>query len=102
MNPDILIVCQPIKKAYLDFPPSLIVEILSPATALKDRHTKFDIYQQQQIPYYLLVDVDQKEVEVYRLNEQKVYEKIEVDQKASTRFSFSDCNLDIVLDDIWS
>lgn len=102
LNPDVLLVCQPIKKAYLDFPPSLVVEILSPATALKDRHTKFDIYEQQQVPYYLLVDVDKKEVEVYMLNEHKVYKGIEVDQKAPVRFSFSGCSLDLLLDDIWS
>ncbi len=42
--PDILIICGEVKKKYLDFPPSLLVEILSPATALRDRHTKFEIY----------------------------------------------------------
>lgn len=70
------------------------MEIVLPATALKDRHTKFDIYEQQQVPYYLLVDVDQKQVEVYK--------RIEVDQKAPVRFSFSGCSLDLLLDDIWS
>ncbi len=60
LNPDLLIVCKPITKQFLDFAPELVVEILSPATALKDRHTKFEIYQQQQILYYILVDVDTK------------------------------------------
>ena len=50
LQPDMLIVCEPIYKKYLDFPPSLVVEILSPSTALKDRHTKFEIYQLQNIP----------------------------------------------------
>lgn len=40
LEPDILIVCGFIKKAFLDFPPALVVEILSPSTALKDRHSK--------------------------------------------------------------
>ncbi|WP_114789753.1 Uma2 family endonuclease [Niabella yanshanensis] len=47
--PDILIVCDEIKKPCLDFAPSLVVEILSPATALKDRNTKYQLYEQQQI-----------------------------------------------------
>ena len=67
--PDILIICGEVKKKYLDFPPSLVVEILSPATALRDRHTKFEIYQQQGVKYYLIVDVDKKNIEIYMLQD---------------------------------
>lgn len=52
LNPDLLLVCKPIAKAFLDFAPELIAEILSPATALKDRHTKFELYQHEKISYY--------------------------------------------------
>jgi Uma2 family endonuclease len=65
--PDILIICGEIKKKYLDFPPALIVEILSPATALRDRHTKFELYQQQGVKYYLIIDLDKKAIEIYML-----------------------------------
>jgi len=69
--PDILIICGEIKKKYLDFPPSLVVEILSPATALRDRHTKYELYQQKGVKYYLIVDVDKKTIEVYMLQDGK-------------------------------
>src|SRR6266542_6882844 len=49
LQPDVLIVCGEIPKKYLDFSPSLVVEILSPSTALKDRHTKYELYQQQRV-----------------------------------------------------
>jgi Uma2 family endonuclease len=65
--PDILIVCGEIKKKYLDFPPALVVEILSPSTALKDRHTKYELYEQQGVKYYLIVDTDKKTIEIYEL-----------------------------------
>ena len=71
--PDILIVCGEIKKKYLDFPPVLVVEILSPATALKDRFTKYELYQQQGVKYYIIADTDKKAIEVYELKE-KEYE----------------------------
>lgn len=71
LEPDILIVCGEIKKKFLDFPPALVVEILSPSTALKDRHTKYELYQQQGVKYYLIVDVDKKTVEVYELKSGK-------------------------------
>lgn len=67
LQPDILIVCGEITKSYLDFPPALVVEILSPSTALKDRHTKYELYQQQGVKYYLIVDIDKKIIEVYEL-----------------------------------
>ena len=65
--PDILIICGEVKKKYLDFPPALVVEVISPATALRDRHTKFELYQQQSVSYYLIVDVDKKMIEIYHL-----------------------------------
>ena len=67
LQPDIIVVCGEIKKPYLDFPPALIAEILSPSTALRDRHTKFGIYQQQTVKYYLIVDTDKETIEVYEL-----------------------------------
>ena len=36
VQPDMLIVCGAINKNFLDFPPVLVAEILSPSTALKD------------------------------------------------------------------
>lgn len=99
-NPDVLVVCKPIQKAYLDFAPDLVVEILSESTALKDRYVKFAVYEQQQIPYYLIVDVEQRNVEVYSL-ENKVYKQQEVHMQAPFIFSLSGCAAEIVFDNIW-
>jgi len=65
LQPDMLVICKDVGKTYLDFPPALIAEILSPSTALKDRHTKFGIYEQQKIAYYLILSPESEEVEVY-------------------------------------
>ncbi|MGC4234086.1 MAG: Uma2 family endonuclease [Niabella sp.] len=65
--PDILTVCGEIQKPYLDFPPALVVEILSSSTALKDRNTKFQLYEQEKVKYYLIVDTDTASVEIYQL-----------------------------------
>ncbi len=67
LAPDIVLVCGDIKKKYLDFAPSLVVEILSPATALRDRHVKFEIYRSQGVKYYLIVDSDNETIEIYAL-----------------------------------
>jgi len=65
VQPDLLVVCDEIKKKYLDFPPVLVVEILSPSTASKDRGEKMELYQQQQVKYYLIVDPHFKKVAIY-------------------------------------
>lgn len=100
-NPDVLVVCQPIKKAYLDFAPDLVAEILSESTAFKDRNIKFDAYQRQGIPYYIIIDPELRTVEVYRLKEGK-YEPQEVNQKQPFSFSLSACEVDLVFENIWS
>jgi Uma2 family endonuclease len=101
LQPDISIICGKPTKAYLDFPPVLVVEVLSPATALRDRHTKYGIYEEQGIKYYLIVDVDKTKVEVYVLVNGK-YELQEYDTNKPFFFSFEeDCNADILFSEIW-
>ncbi len=67
--PDILIICGEVKKKFLDFPPVLVVEILSPSTVLRDRNTKYQYYQQQGVKYYLIVDADKKIIDVFVLRD---------------------------------
>ncbi len=67
LGPDILLVCGKITKKYLDFPPVLLVEVLSTSTQLRDRNTKFEFYQQQGVKYYLIVDTEKQTIEIYEL-----------------------------------
>ncbi len=67
LQPDGLVVCGAIEKKYLDFAPKLVVEVLSPATALKDRHTKFNIYKEKGIKYYLKANIEKDILEIYHL-----------------------------------
>lgn len=76
VNPDLLIVCKPISKQYLDFPPALVVEILSPSTEMKDRNTKYQLYETFGIPYYIIIDPDKENIEIYGLDASKKYQRI--------------------------
>ena len=101
LQPDILIVCREIQKKFLDFPPELVVEVLSPSTALKDRHTKFAIYQSQRIKYYLIISPETEEVEVYQLENDK-YELSIKGHSVNYNFSFPDnCTISIDFGEIW-
>ncbi|WP_235556519.1 Uma2 family endonuclease [Niabella agricola] len=70
-------------KAYLDSATVLVVEVLSPATALRDRHTKYALYEQQGILYYLIADPEKEALEIYQL----VNNRYEL-QPATSAFSF--------------
>lgn len=102
LNPDLLVVCNPITKTFLDFTPELVVEILSPATALKDRHTKFQIYQEQKIPYYLIVNVDERIVEIYDLSQENVYRRASFNGNETFEFNFPHCRFTMAFENIWS
>ena len=101
LEPDMLVVCGEIKKKYLDFPPALVVEVLSPSTALKDRHTKFSIYETEGVPYYLIVDADKKVVEIYQL-ENKQYLLAQQGSHFSYHFKIEDCEAVIDFGEIWA
>ena len=89
LQPDIIVVCGKITKPYLDFPPALVVEILSPSTALRDRHTKFEIYQQQTVKYYLIVDIEKETIEIYTLVN-AAYQLQSVNGEGQFEFEFED------------
>ncbi len=46
--------------------PDLVIEILSPSTARRDRTVKRHLYQRQGVPEYWIVDLDAKQIEVWR------------------------------------
>ncbi|MBI3302914.1 MAG: Uma2 family endonuclease [Deltaproteobacteria bacterium] len=49
--------------------PTLVVEILSPATARRDRTEKKRLYEMNGVEEYWLVDPEQREVTVFHLGE---------------------------------
>ena len=100
VQPDLLIVCNKIEKKFLDFPPVLVVEILSPATASKERGEKMELYQSQQVKYYLIVDPQFIKVEIYQFIQAK-YELV-ADSPKIFSFELDDnCVAKVNLWDIW-
>ena len=101
LQPDCSVVCGATKKNYLDFPPALVVEILSESTALKDRITKFAIYEKFGIKYYLIADPEKDSLEIYLLiNEKYVSQKFS--EEATFNFSLSDnCKIGLAIKNIW-
>ena len=101
LQPDCSVVCKPIIKKFLDFPAALVVEILSPATALKDRHTKFSLYEKFGIRYYMIVDEEKETVEIYMLNNKNYVLSSHSSGKPFTFILSDDCKINVLLKNIW-
>ena len=100
LQPDLLVVCKKIEKKYLDFSPELVVEILSPSTAVKDRNIKKEIYLSQGVKYFLILDPQMKKIEIYEAIN-NAYSPVSISPNNSV-FSFKDgCTADVDFGDIW-
>lgn len=99
-SPDLSVVCKPISKKFLDFPPEIVVEILSDATGMKDRNVKYPKYEAEGIPYYIMIDTEKNNVEVYQLINGR-YERQWLDQSKPYQFVLDDCRFEIVFDSVW-
>ena len=73
VQPDLLFVSN--ERAHIITPdniqgaPDLVVEILSPATAERDRSVKFELYAEHGVHEYWIVDPDARSITVFLLNE---------------------------------
>ena len=80
VEPDITIVCDPskIQPRGCVGVPDMVVEVLSPSTALKDKSIKLRLYRRSGVREYWIIDPVYELVEVYKLDgntftEPKVY-----------------------------
>ena len=100
LQPDVLIVCKPIEKKFLDFPATLVVEILSPATAFKDRHVKFSLYEKMGVKYFLIIDIDRQTIEINTLTNQQYQLTTYTGSEPYQFIMEDDCTIDVNLNNI--
>ncbi len=67
VRPDVSVLCNGLPEKHIDYPPALIAEVLSSSTEVKDRNAKRDLYQQQSVRFYLIVNPATKSMEVLEL-----------------------------------
>ena len=92
--PDNLVVCDMNENdSFITKIPAIIFEVLSPSTKKKDRTTKYELFQEHGVKYYVLVEPTGSFAEVYELidGRYKLQGEFKVD---SFKFDLSDCNVD--------
>lgn len=96
VRPDCMIVCGDFKEDYLIFAPKLIVEISSHSTKLRDRNTKFNLYEMKGVKYYIIADTESKTVEVFELLNEKYH------SKTDTNFQLTEnCRIEFDVYSLW-
>lgn len=97
-----MIYCKEVKKSFITDSPSLIFEIISPSSVLKDRVIKYKIYETQGVKYYVIIDPESKIADVFELEENK-YVKIAETKNDTLNFELDDdCKIDFNFSEIWS
>lgn len=96
VRPDCMIVCGNFIDDFLRFTPTLIIEISSRKTKLRDINTKYNLYELKGVKYYVIADTEKKSVEVFELFNGKYI------PKNSTEFQLTaECLIDVDIFGIW-
>lgn len=90
-----------VEEMYIKGPPQLIVEILSPSTASRDRTLKLNLYAQARVPHYWIVDPDACTLEVFHLRENR-YEVVAALNKEAVYKATEAGGLEVNLPDLFA
>ena len=76
VQPDIVVVMKSnriVTPTKIKGVPELVVEILSPSTRERDQQLKRELYEQNRVPEFWIVDADNQLVSCYRLSSEGTY-----------------------------
>jgi len=101
VQPDVSVICQESGNAnYLDFAPTIIFEILSPSTSKKDRTLKYELYESEEVKYYVIVSPKDRTLKVFGLKNKR-YVEVMNSNKGTFNFDLKDCSIEFDSSKIW-
>jgi len=80
VRPDVVMICNEPNEAYITKRPEIVVEVASKSTLKRDESVKYALYQDEKVPYYIIVYPNDLKAKVYKL----------VDGKFESQGSFLD------------
>ena len=89
VRPDLMVVCGEQPRQHLERPPVLVVEVLSESTRRQDLVAKRELYSEQKVPHYLIIDPDESSVEHVALDGSRRYA---IDQSIEFNL-YTDCRI---------
>ena len=100
VQPDNLVICYKPRGKYIIKAPSMIFEVLSPSTALKDMNLKFNLYEQEGVKYYIIVDYDDEVARVYHLQNGRYIKLVDATDE-TIEFDLEKCQIEFDFSKIW-
>ena len=101
VQPDNLVICHtPSHEAYIKKAPKVIFEVLSKSTAIKDKNLKYNLYEQEGVDYYIIVNPKESIAKVYRLHNGK-YIKVCDAYEEQVEFELDKCSFVFDFEKIW-
>ena len=67
VKPDVVLTCNETNDSYMTKAPEIIVEVISKSTAKRDEQTKFKLYEEEGVKYYIIVYPNDLKAKVYKL-----------------------------------
>ncbi|HHD81650.1 MAG TPA: Uma2 family endonuclease, partial [Campylobacterales bacterium] len=68
----------------------VVVEVISKSTARRDEVTKFELYEKEKVPYYIIVYPNDLKAKVYKLKDGN-YDKVDDFTNEVMRFDDLEC-----------
>jgi Uma2 family endonuclease len=98
VQPDNSVICHtPMHEAYITKAPAIIFEILSPSTAKKDKTLKYNLYEEEGVKYYIIVDPSEEMAKVYRLHEGRYIKLLDASDEV-VEFNLEACSQSLTFD----
>lgn len=67
VKPDVVLICNEPNNAYMTKAPEIIAEVISKSTAKRDEQTKFKLYEEEKVKYYIIVYPNDCKAKIYKL-----------------------------------
>jgi Uma2 family endonuclease len=96
VRPDLMVICGNSQNEFLERPPAMVIEILSPSNMKTDRVIKFQLYQENGVQFYLMVDPLRSKVEAFELIDNK-YRQVDTNVFSIDK----NCIIDLDYDNLW-
>jgi Uma2 family endonuclease len=101
LRPDVTVVCGGPPEKHVEQVPALVVEILSASTRERDLTFKKQIYQQQAVPWYLIIDPEANTLQALRLDADGEYQPVDHAESLMVDIC-GDCSLAVRVDRLFS
>ncbi len=94
VRPDIVVPCGDAPQRHIEQTPALVAEILSPTTEDRDRHEKRELYQEEKVDNYFILDPNQQMLEWLKLDDQGIYQRQPISEIVALKIC-DDCQIEV-------